>query len=149
MKTIFMAITFTLILIGCGDYSVVKDNDHSVTTDNNNTDTHYTVTLDGNATYTNDGSGKDDPYFGDAKFDKNYSESECNAAGYFYCNITKECIDQPLKGGSCSASGGNGTTLGRYDATYNQSECTQAGYFYCTIEQKCLNQPLRSGSCSR
>ena len=146
MKIIFMLVS--LMLIGCGDYTVVKNNDNSVTTDNNNTDTHYTVTLDGNATYTNDGSGKDDPYFGDVKFDKNYSKSECNAAGYFYCDITKECINQPLKGGSCSAGGGIVTTLGRYDATYNQAECTQAGYFYCTIEQKCLNQPLRSGSCS-
>ena len=135
MKTILMMIV-SLMLIGCGDYTVIKDNG------NDNSDHSYTVNLDGNATYTNDGTGKDDPYFGDVKFDPSYNKSECNAAGYFFCDVTQKCINQPLKGGSCSAN------TPKYNPNYTQAECTEAGFFYCTIEQKCLNKPLQGGTCS-
>ena len=30
-----------------------------------------------------------------------YTQVECNAAGFFYCTIENVCLDQPLESGTC------------------------------------------------
>ena len=34
-------------------------------------------------------------------YDAEYTQVECNSAGFFYCTVENICLDQPLDGGSC------------------------------------------------
>ena len=35
-------------------------------------------------------------------YDPEYTPTECNAAGFFYCTIENVCLDQPLDTGTCN-----------------------------------------------
>lgn len=90
-----------LMLQGCADFT--GDTSHVTTT---NTTTDYgegTVLLCNDSNCT---AAKDDTHFSDGDavvgvYDADYTQVECEAAGFFYCTIDNVCINDSLEDGSC------------------------------------------------
>ena len=57
--------------------------------------------IEGVGTGDSDGDGVEDVEVG--TFSAAYSQSECTAAGFFYCTIENVCLDQPAVGGTCTS----------------------------------------------
>jgi len=58
--------------------------------------------IEGVGTGDSDGDGIEDVEVG--TFSTEYSQSECTAAGFFYCTIENVCLDQPAIGGTCTSN---------------------------------------------
>ena len=99
-KISLMAIVMTLVLSGCVNIS----GDSSTS---NYTSTEYgegTVLLCNDSTCT---AASEETHFSDGDavvgvYDADYTQVECEAAGYFYCTIDKVCINQDIDTGSCN-----------------------------------------------
>ncbi len=61
---------------------------------------------DANCSVTNEDNsinkGEADAIVGE--YDENYTQAECNAAGFFYCTIQDKCLDQPVDDASSSCN---------------------------------------------
>ena len=120
MKKIILAILIAFGLVACGD---LDTGDSSYTS--NTSDYHYTENNidygsgtvlqcnDANCSVMKDESGRtitngdDEATDGDAvigKYDPSYTQSECQAAGFFYCTISDSCTNQRVDDSSSSCS---------------------------------------------
>jgi len=108
-----------LMLQGCGDYTGDTENtyqeSHYTFIDNgieygsgtvlNCDDANCSVMVDGSGTPVKDGD--DNASDGDAvvgTYSAAYSQSECNAAGFFFCTIEDKCLNQRVDDSSSSCS---------------------------------------------
>jgi len=101
-------ITNTTIDSGGGDVTI---NDVEVSDEGTyiyNSDGSVTFTtgdendIQGVGTGDSDGDGEQDVEVG--TFSEAYTQSECTAAGFFYCTIENQCLDQPAIGGTCTSN---------------------------------------------
>ena len=107
MRNIFL-IALLLMLNACGDNEGDTYTDNTVTTTSTTTNTSNYA--EGDVLYCSSeecaiAPAGTDPSDSDAivgVYDADYTQTECNAAGFFFCIIEGLCLDQELETGSCS-----------------------------------------------
>jgi len=132
MKKILALAAGMLMLVGCGGTSTTGDTRGDTTITNTTIDSGggdvtindvevsdegtYIYNSDGSVTFTtgdenniegvgtgdSDGDGEEDVPVG--VYSDTYTQSECTAAGFFYCTIENQCLDQPAIGGTCTSN---------------------------------------------
>ena len=120
MNKAILAIVVALAVVGCGDLdtgdstSVHNDYTSEYSYTENNIDYGSGTVLqcnDANCSVMKDESGRtittssDSSEDGDAvvgQYDPTYTQSECQAAGFFYCTVEDKCLNQRVDDSSSS-----------------------------------------------
>ena len=120
-----MAIAMTFFIVGCGETTGDSNYTENTTINSGGGDVTindvevsdegtYIYNSDGTVTFTtgdennigpadgdSDGDGVQDVEVG--QYDSDYNQAQCTAAGFFYCTIENQCLDQPSTGGTCTS----------------------------------------------
>jgi hypothetical protein len=109
-KMLALAI-MTLVIAGCSYQGDTKNYDNSQVTDNTDNSIDYgngtpLICTDSNCSIV----GGDNPTAADfeeadaivGQFDADYGPVACRAAGFFYCDLNKVCVNTSRSSGSCT-----------------------------------------------
>ena len=121
-----LLIALAVLIVGCGETSGDADYRGDTTVTNTTIDSGggdvtindvevtdtgtYVYNENGTVTYsTGDGFdqgdiGADGVVSASDEYDEGYDQSECTAAGYFYCTLENRCLNQPADAGTCSSA---------------------------------------------
>ena len=127
-----LLIALAVLIVGCGETSGDSDYRGDTTITNTTIDSGggdvtindvevsdegtYIYNSDGTVTFTtgdenniegvgtgdSDGDGIPDVEVG--SYNEYYDQAQCTAAGFFYCTIENQCLDQPAAAGTCTSN---------------------------------------------
>jgi len=120
-----LIILVAVMLVGCGDYTGDTTNNDNTNQDHSYmfiegdraygegtylfcTDANCSVTNADNNSDNSDNSGDDVYDEADAivgVYDPEYNQVECNAAGFFYCTVEDQCLNQRVDDADSSCGG--------------------------------------------
>ena len=117
VNKLILGVIASLVIVGCGDYQGNTSNydesgqDRSYTFiegDKEFGDGTYLFCTDSNCSTIDSSKNTtgvpSEPNAIVGKYDENYTQAECNAAGFFYCTVEDKCLNQRVDDSSSSCS---------------------------------------------